>query len=70
VILDGAVIGRGSVIGGGAVIPPGTVVPPHSLVMGVPGKVVRDLGPGSGESNRAFADSYVGYAATYLGQGE
>jgi carbonic anhydrase/acetyltransferase-like protein (isoleucine patch superfamily) len=69
VVLDGAVIGRGSVIGSGAVVPPGTVVPPHSLVMGVPGKVVKDLGPGSGEKNRAFSDSYVRYALSYLGQG-
>jgi carbonic anhydrase/acetyltransferase-like protein (isoleucine patch superfamily) len=69
IVLDGAVIGRGSVIGSGAVVPPGTVVPPHSLVMGVPGKVVKDLGPGSGEKNRAFSDSYVRYALSYLGQG-
>ena len=69
VVLDGAVIGKGSVIGSGAVVPPGTVVPPHSLVMGVPGKVVKDLGPGSGEKNRTFSDSYVRYALSYLGQG-
>ena len=69
VVLDGAVIGRGSVIGSGAVVPPGTVVPAHSLVMGVPGKVVKDLGPDSGERNRAFSDSYVRYALSYLGQG-
>ncbi|MBP2668439.1 MAG: gamma carbonic anhydrase family protein [Deltaproteobacteria bacterium] len=69
IVLDGAVIGRGSVIGSGAVVPPGTAVPPHSLVMGVPGKVVKDLGPDSGERNRAFSDSYVRYALSYLGQG-
>ena len=66
VVLDGAVIGRGSVIGSGAVVPPGTVVPPNSLVMGVPGRVVKDLGPDSGEKNRAFSDSYVRYARSYL----
>jgi carbonic anhydrase/acetyltransferase-like protein (isoleucine patch superfamily) len=70
VVLDGAVIGRGSVIGSGAVVPPGTVVPPHSLVMGVPGRVAKDLGPGSGEKNRAFSDSYVRYARSYLEKGE
>ena len=70
VVLDGAVIGRGSVIGSGAVVPPGTVVPPNSLVMGVPGKVVRELGPASGERNRVFSDSYVGYALSYLDKGE
>ncbi len=70
VVLDGAVIGRGSVVGSGAVVPPGTVVPPHSLVMGVPGKVVKDLGPGSAERNRSFSDSYVKYALSYLEKGE
>ncbi len=41
IVLNGAVIGTGSVIGAGAVVREGTVVPPGSLVLGVPGKVVR-----------------------------
>jgi len=70
VILDGAVIGRGSVIGAGAVVSPGTIVPPNSLVLGVPGKVVRNLGPESAERNRLLADGYVRYALSYLERGE
>lgn len=66
VILDGAVLGRGCVIGAGAVVAPGTIVPPCSLVLGIPGKVVRSLGPESEAKNRVFADHYVGYAKTYL----
>ncbi len=65
VVLDGAVIGKGSVIGAGAVVAPGTVVPPHSLVLGVPGKVVRDLGPESSDSNRVTAANYVELARAY-----
>jgi len=42
-VLDDAVIGHGSVIGAGAVVPPKSVIPPYSLVLGVPGKVVRTL---------------------------
>ena len=42
-VLDDAVVGHGSVVGAGAVVPPKTVVPPRSLVLGVPGKVVRTL---------------------------
>ncbi len=64
-VLDGAVVGRGSVVGAGAVVAPGTIVPPHALVLGVPGKVVKDLGEGSVEANRRYADNYVGYAANY-----
>jgi len=65
VVLDGAVIGRGSVIGAGAVVPPGMAVPPHALVLGVPGKVVKILAPGSADANRITADHYVEYARTY-----
>jgi carbonic anhydrase/acetyltransferase-like protein (isoleucine patch superfamily) len=42
IILDGAVISSGSIIGAGSVVPPGTRIPPNSLVMGMPGKVVRE----------------------------
>jgi carbonic anhydrase/acetyltransferase-like protein (isoleucine patch superfamily) len=43
VVLNRAVIGSGSVIGAGAVIPEGMQVPPGSLVLGVPGKIVRQV---------------------------
>jgi len=42
-VLNGAVIGAGCLIGAGALIPEGKVIPDGSLVMGVPGKVVREL---------------------------
>jgi len=42
VVLNGAVIGEGSIIGAGAVVTEGAVIPPNSLVVGVPGKVIRD----------------------------
>lgn len=43
VLLNRVVIGSGSVIAAGAVLPEDTVVPPGSLVMGVPGRVVRPV---------------------------
>jgi carbonic anhydrase/acetyltransferase-like protein (isoleucine patch superfamily) len=42
-VLNGAVIGKGCLIGAGALIPEGRQIPDGSLVMGMPGKVVRDL---------------------------
>ncbi|WP_413718906.1 gamma carbonic anhydrase family protein [Silicimonas sp. MF1-12-2] len=42
-ILNGAVIGEGCIIGAGALIAEGKEIPDGSLVMGVPGKVVRQL---------------------------
>ena len=44
VLLNGARIGTGSVIAAGAVVPEGMTVPPRSLVMGVPGRIVRPVG--------------------------
>lgn len=40
-LLSGTDIGEECVIAAGAVVPPGLKVPPRSVVMGVPGKVVR-----------------------------
>jgi carbonic anhydrase/acetyltransferase-like protein (isoleucine patch superfamily) len=42
IILDGAVIHTGSVIGAGSIVTAGTHIPPNSLVIGVPGKVIRE----------------------------
>jgi carbonic anhydrase/acetyltransferase-like protein (isoleucine patch superfamily) len=43
IVLNRAHLGRGSVIGAGALVPEGMVVPPGSLVLGVPGRVVRTV---------------------------
>ncbi len=42
-VLNGARIGEGCLIGAGALIPEGREIPDGTLVMGVPGKVVREL---------------------------
>lgn len=43
ILMNGVIVGRGSLIAAGAVLPEGTRVPAGSLVMGVPGKVVRPI---------------------------
>ena len=43
VVLNGAVIGRNCLIGANSLIPEGKVIPDGSLVVGQPGKVVREL---------------------------
>jgi carbonic anhydrase/acetyltransferase-like protein (isoleucine patch superfamily) len=43
VLLNGARIGTGSVVAAGAVIPERMEVPPRSVVMGVPGRIVRTV---------------------------
>ena len=42
-VMNGAVIGRGSMIAAGALVKERSVIPPCSLVVGVPGKVIRTL---------------------------
>jgi carbonic anhydrase/acetyltransferase-like protein (isoleucine patch superfamily) len=43
VLLNRVTIGSGSVVAAGAVVPEGMQVPPESLVMGVPGRIVRPV---------------------------
>lgn len=42
-VLDGAIIGENSIIGANSLIPSGKEIPPNSLVLGSPGKVIREL---------------------------
>ena len=43
VLLNGVRIGAGSVVAAGAVVPEGMQVPAGSLVMGVPGRILRQV---------------------------
>jgi carbonic anhydrase/acetyltransferase-like protein (isoleucine patch superfamily) len=43
IIMDGAVIGDNCVIGAGALVTADKVIPPNSMVLGSPGKVVKEL---------------------------
>jgi carbonic anhydrase/acetyltransferase-like protein (isoleucine patch superfamily) len=45
VLLNNVRVGTGSIIGAGAVVREGFVVPPNSLVLGVPGRIVRETTP-------------------------
>jgi carbonic anhydrase/acetyltransferase-like protein (isoleucine patch superfamily) len=59
VILNGAVIGNNCLIGANALIPEGKIIPDGSLVMGQPGKVIRQLEPGQIAALSASAAHYV-----------
>lgn len=65
IVLDGAEVGEASIIGAGAVVSPGTKVPPRSLVLGVPGKVVRALRPEEAQNTAAEAAKLQEKAAAY-----
>ena len=57
-VLNGAVIGRNCLIGAGALITEGKEIPDGSLVMGAPGKVVRQLDAAAIDGLRASARHY------------
>jgi len=64
-ILDGATVGEGSVVAAGALVTAGTAIPPRSLVVGVPGKVIRTLTATDEQSHRALAAKYTRLAFNY-----
>lgn len=68
-ILDGAVIGEQCIIGAQSLVPPGKQIPPGSVVMGVPGKVIKQLSIEERAGLRAWADKYVANAAYCLKHG-
>lgn len=66
VLLNGVVIGKGSIIAAGSLIPEGKVIPPNSLVMGVPGKVVRKVTPSDREKIDHGWKHYVATGRQFL----
>jgi len=67
VILNHAVIGRNCLIGANTLIPEGKVIPERSLVMGSPGKVVRELSDADIarilDASRRYVDNARRYAS-------
>jgi carbonic anhydrase/acetyltransferase-like protein (isoleucine patch superfamily) len=65
VILNGAKIGKHCIIGANSLIAEGKEIPDGSLVMGSPGKVVRELTEVQKQGLRASAQHYVDNARRY-----
>jgi len=63
-VLNGARVGKGSVIAAGALVAEGQI-PPESMVMGVPGKVRRQVSAEEKERFRTSPDHYVQLGRTY-----
>ena len=64
-VLNGAVIGDNCLIGAGALITEGKHIPDGSLVMGAPGRVVRELDAAAIEKLRLSALAYQQNAARF-----
>ena len=59
VVLNGAKIGKNCLIGANALIAEGKEIPDGSLVIGSPGKIVRQLSPEEIRNINSFAGHYV-----------
>ena len=59
VILNHSKIGRNCLIGAGALIPEGKIIPDNSLVVGAPGKVMRELDDEAAAKLQKSAEGYV-----------
>jgi len=62
ILLDGSVIGPECLVGAGAVVTEHAQIPPRSLVLGMPGKVIRKLRPEELRLLHQRAKDYVRYA--------
>lgn len=65
IVLNGAVVGNGSVIGAGAVVTEGMQVPAGSVVVGIPGKVIKPATEDQKKHILANAATYVELAGEY-----
>jgi len=65
IVLNGAVVGRDCLIGAGSVIPEGKEIPERSLVIGTPGRVIRQLTDEDIARIRQSADNYLVHANEY-----
>jgi carbonic anhydrase/acetyltransferase-like protein (isoleucine patch superfamily) len=65
VVLNGARIGKQCLIGAGALVPENVEIPDRSLVLGVPGRIKRELEDAELEKLRDIAAGYVERAQRY-----
>jgi carbonic anhydrase/acetyltransferase-like protein (isoleucine patch superfamily) len=67
IIMNGARIGEECVIGAGALVPEGKEIPARSMVLGSPGKIVRQLNDEDvqrfGRGAQRYVDNWKRYAA-------
>ena len=59
VVLNGAKIGKNCLIGANALVPEGREIPDSSVVLGSPGKIVREVTSSEIESFQSSAKAYV-----------
>jgi carbonic anhydrase/acetyltransferase-like protein (isoleucine patch superfamily) len=65
-VLTGAVIGSNTLIAAGALVGEGVIIPPNSLVVGVPGKVKKEITPEQSKLIEITYKNYLQYSQQYI----
>jgi carbonic anhydrase/acetyltransferase-like protein (isoleucine patch superfamily) len=68
IVLNDAHVGEESIVAAATLVPEGMEIPPRSLVMGVPGKVRRQITEEEREGLRRYANNYFEYKESYLAE--
>lgn len=58
-VLNGAQIGKGCIIGANALVTENQIIPPYSLVIGLPGKIKKELTQSTFDENIRWAEKYA-----------
>ncbi|MDQ3696758.1 MAG: gamma carbonic anhydrase family protein [Gemmatimonadota bacterium] len=66
ILLNHVRVGSGSIVAAGAVVPEGSSIPPNSLVIGVPGRVVRETTPDMRDRIARGVESYLALMEEHL----
>jgi carbonic anhydrase/acetyltransferase-like protein (isoleucine patch superfamily) len=65
IVMNDAVIGKNCIIGANTTIASGKVIPDNSMVVGTPGKIIREITEEESNSIHMNALGYVGKGVTY-----
>jgi carbonic anhydrase/acetyltransferase-like protein (isoleucine patch superfamily) len=65
ILLNGVHVGTGSIVGAGALCPEGMQIPPHSLVLGLPARVIRQTTLEERDRIRRTVESYLSLQEQY-----
>ena len=66
IVMNGAEVGSGTILGAGCIVTEGTAIPENSVVLGVPGKVIKTTTDGQRETIVRKAASYIELAKGYM----
>jgi carbonic anhydrase/acetyltransferase-like protein (isoleucine patch superfamily) len=66
IVLDGAEVGSDSIVAAGTLVPEGARFPPHSVLMGIPARLVRETTERDMARIKGSYESYAETCAEYL----